>query len=44
MIRHLDLLSIDSAAITVEAWVKSSAHGRYRYVVAKGVHACEAAS
>ena len=41
--------SLNSPAITVEAWVKSSgdgttAQGVYRYLVAKGVHADEAAS
>jgi hypothetical protein len=41
--------SLNSPAITVEAWVKSpgegtTAQGRYRYLVAKGVYADEAAS
>ncbi len=48
-VRIPDAPSLDSPAITVEAWVKSSgegttAQGEYRYLVAKGVHADEAAS
>jgi hypothetical protein len=44
-VRVPDAPSLDSAAITVEAWVKvATAQGPFRYLVAKGAHACEAAS
>ena len=44
-VRIPDAPSLDSPAITVEAWVKgTTAQGVYRYLVAKGVHADEAAS
>jgi Concanavalin A-like lectin/glucanases superfamily len=44
-VRVPDAPSLNSAAITVEAWVKgTTAQGRYRYLVAKGIYADEAAS
>ena len=44
-VRVPDAPSLNSPAITVEAWVKgTTAQGRYRYLVAKGVNADEAAS
>ena len=44
-VRVPDAPSLNSPAITVEAWVKgTTTQGRYRYLVAKGVHADEAAS
>ena len=44
-VRIPDAPSLNSPAITVEAWVKgTTAQGVYRYLVAKGIHADEAAS
>ena len=36
--------SLEPASVTVDAWVRAGSPGRYRYIVAKGVDNCKAAS
>jgi len=39
------LSELEPQAVTVDAWVmRASSPGTYRYIVAKGANACEAAS
>ncbi len=44
-VRVADAPSLNPAAITVEAWVKGTVgQGPFRYLMAKGIHECHAAS
>jgi hypothetical protein len=43
-IRVPDSASLDSAAVTVSAWVNATAPGNFKYIVAKGASGCAAGS